>query len=93
MKSGWAVTPAWPVLLKFLFGHQVINFHPVGGNLNLCILQGYSTFADLVMQVVLNLIFFMKTGPGVGCFGEQIGDIIRAAQFKADEMVNFVLSG
>ncbi len=73
--------------------HLIIHCQPVRCDLDLGLFQRHRPGAYLAVQVVFDEIFLMKAWRRAGKLRPEIRDIIRAAQFQADEMINLVLAG
>ncbi len=72
--------------------HLLINIKPAICNLDLGLLQRYGTRAYLAVQVVLDLILLVEARFWRRCLRPEIGDIIRATQLQADQVIDFVLA-
>lgn len=48
---------------------------------------------DLAVQIVFDFVFFMEAGLWSRWFRSEIGNIVGAAQFQRNKVVNFILPG
>ncbi len=71
----------------------MIDAKPVSSNFNLCRFERYIAITDLIMQIILNLILFMKARLGASSLGPQVRNIVGAAQFQTHQVINFILTG
>lgn len=44
------------------------------------------------MQIIFDLIFFVKTGAWICWLGKEVGNIVGAAEFQANDVIDFVLA-
>ncbi len=59
-----------------LLGDGAVDGEPVAGDFVLGSFECHAAVADLVVEVILDRIFLMKTRCRVGRFGPEIGDIV-----------------
>src|SRR5512143_3018029 len=65
--------------------------YPVRSDLQLRLLQRHLSAAQLIVQVVLHLVFFVEAGPRVGGLRPQVGNVVGAAQLQRNEVIDLVL--
>src|SRR5260370_23045277 len=75
-----------------LLWHLIVDRQPIGRDLDLGSLQWDRARAHLVVQKVLDLILLVKSRLRAGRLRPEVGDVVRAPQLQADEMVDFILT-
>src|SRR5690242_6557152 len=78
---------------RSLVRQAVIDSQPVGSDLNLGLLEGDLSCADLAIEIIFDLIFLVEAGRRAGRLRPEVSNSIRATQLQADQMIDLILAG
>src|SRR5450756_1788918 len=74
-------------------GHLVVHVQPIGGYLTLGFLNGQGSRTHLLVEVVLHSILLVVAWKRLGRLRPEVGDVVGASQFQADQVICLVLPG
>jgi len=78
-----------------LSGYHVLlpAFDPVRGNTALRVGKSHPAGAHFRVKLIFELVFFLPSGPGGIQLRPQVPDVVRTAELKRDQMVDFAAVG